>query len=54
MESKEIKWQKNRIKLDILGSTVVEHTTPNPKFQGLNPATGMVRENIKKYSVAPQ
>jgi hypothetical protein len=30
------------------GSTVVEHSTHNPKVEGTNPATGTRREKIEK------
>jgi hypothetical protein len=33
-----------------LGSTVVEHSTHNPKVEGTNPATGTRREKIEKIN----
>ncbi len=30
------------------GSTVVEHSTHEPKNEGLNPATGIVRQKVSK------
>jgi hypothetical protein len=32
-------------------STVVEHSTPNPEIEGLNPSTGTGREKRQKYQL---